>query len=164
MHSFFEAQFLKTAFCFCLKCLIFPKTTFVCFLKCLSVRFSPNCICFLKFVHSFFEARFLKIAFCFFLKCLPVCFFSKMYFAVFGNVCLFVVHQTAFAFFFKCLSFRFLNSKLDFSKLNFAFFRNVCPFVLSPKCILMFFKMFVRSFFSKLHLLFFLKSLSIRSF
>jgi hypothetical protein len=110
--------------------LFFPKTTFVCFLKCLSVRF-----------------------------------FSKLHFAVFGNVCAFIFHQTAFAFLFfnvcpfvlifirsliyqncnffflKCLSVYF------FLKLHLSVFRNVCPFVFPSNSMLLV-VMFVRSFFS----------------
>ena len=91
--------------------LFFPKTTFVCFLKCLSVRF-----------------------------------FSKLHFAVFGNVCPFIFHQTALAF----------------------LFFNVCPFVLInirssiyQNCIFFFFEMFVRLFFPKTTFVCFSKCLSV---
>ena len=69
-------------------------------------------------------------------------------------VCLFFPQTTCeHVCFSKCLSILF------FSKLHahLSVFRNVCPFVFSPNCILLFLEMFVRSFFSKLHLLFFEK-------
>ena len=130
-------------------------------MKCLSVRFSPNCICFLKFVHSFFEARFLKTPFCFFFEMFARLFFLQNVFCCFWNCSLFTkLHllfflmfvlscfefearflKTEFCFFSKCLSVRFI------SKMHFDVFQNVCPFV------------FLQTAFA-----FFLKSLSIRSF